>query len=172
MNVVILNGSPRSNGNTKALVDACVAGALSAGHRVKVLDVARMDIAGCRGCEYCHTRGDGTCVQNDDMHEVIAALKDAEALVLASPIYYFTLTGQLQSCIHRTYAIGILPSIQKTALILTSGSDGVYGPSIEQYRMIFQDWMNAETVGIVTAYGSQNKSAAKKEEARALGASL
>lgn len=172
MDVVILNGSPRSNGNTKALVDACEAGALSAGHHVEVLDVARMEISGCRGCEYCHTRGDGVCVQDDDMGGVLVALKGAEALVLASPIYYFTLTGQLQNCIHRTYALGKLPSIKKTALILTSGSDGVYGPSMEQYRRIFPEWMHTESAGIVTAYGGQNKSAAKKEEARALGASL
>ncbi len=66
MDILVLNGSPRPRGNTAALVDAFAEGAREAGHAVEVLDVARMDIAGCRGCEFCHTKGDGACAIHDD----------------------------------------------------------------------------------------------------------
>lgn len=89
MNIVVLNGSPRPHGNTAFLVDAFREGAQEAGHTVTVLPVASMKIAGCLGCEYCHGRGQGKCIQKDDHPQVIAALGQAELLVLASPIYFF-----------------------------------------------------------------------------------
>ncbi len=58
MNILVLNGSPRPDGNTRRMIDAFQAGAVSAGHHVDVVDVCRMKIAGCLACEYCHTRGE------------------------------------------------------------------------------------------------------------------
>ena len=66
VNIVVLNGSPRPHGNTAFLVDAFREGAQEAGHTVTVLPVASMKIAGCLGCEYCHGRGQGKCIQKDD----------------------------------------------------------------------------------------------------------
>ena len=77
MRILILNGSPRPKGNTKQMVDAFRSGAESAGHRVDVIDVCRKKIAGCLACEYCHTRGNGACVQKDDMQEVYSLLGEA-----------------------------------------------------------------------------------------------
>ena len=81
MNVLILNGSPRRGGSTERMAEAFAAGAREAGHRVTILPVGRMRINGCMGCEYCHTRGGGQCVQRDDEAEVYAALAEAEVLV-------------------------------------------------------------------------------------------
>ena len=66
MKIAILNGSPRKE-NTAAMVDAFKAGAEEAGNEVCVLHVGRMKINGCLGCEYCHSKGEGQCVQKDDM---------------------------------------------------------------------------------------------------------
>jgi multimeric flavodoxin WrbA len=75
-----------------------------AGHTVTEFNVCRMDIRGCLACEYCHTKGNGQCIQKDDMHEVYEALKEADMLVLASPIYYHGISGQLKCVIDRFYS--------------------------------------------------------------------
>ena len=104
MKVVILNGSPHPNGNTKAMVEAFTRGAKSAGHEVVECPVGSMNIKGCLGCEYCHTKGEGKCVQRDDMDKVYPELASADAVVFASPVHYFMISGQLQSVIARFYA--------------------------------------------------------------------
>lgn len=163
LKILVLNGSPRKTGNTAFLVDAFKAGAEAAGHQVTVLSVGRMKIAGCLGCEYCKRHG-GDCVQQDDQNQVYAAMKKADVLVLASPIYYFMFSAQLESAIQRMHAFGIPGNIKKTALILSSGSDGVYDAAVRQYRMIFEDYMRLEDIGIKTAHGAENKSNQKKQE--------
>lgn len=172
MKILVLNGSPRSAGNTSAMVEAFTEGAMEAGHTVTVIQVGTKKIAGCMGCEYCHTKENGVCIQKDDMSEVYAELEEAEMLVLASPVYYFTFSGQLQCVIHRTYAIGVPKKLKMAALILSSGSDGVYAASIQQYQDAVIDYMELEDAGIITAYGSQNKSASKMKELRKFGCSL
>lgn len=172
MKILVLNGSPRANGNTRAMVDAFAEGAHEAGHAVEVVDVCRKQVAGCRGCEYCHTKGDGACVQRDDMAEIVDAINASDMLVLASPIYYFGLTAQLQAVVHRFYAQGVFPSLSKTALFLSSGSSDVYDGVVYEYRKTFTEWMKIEDAGIFTAHGSQNKSEAKLAELRAFGREL
>ena len=97
MNILILNGSPRPNGSTRKMVEAFSGGAESAGHSVSVVDVCKMKISGCIACEYCHTKGHGECVQKDDMAKIYTLLKETEMLVIASPIYYHGITGQLNA---------------------------------------------------------------------------
>ncbi|MCH4184154.1 MAG: flavodoxin family protein [Eggerthellaceae bacterium] len=172
MKIVVLNGSPRANGNTVAMIASFEKGATEAGHTVTRIDVCEKQIAGCRGCEYCHTKGNGSCIQKDDMGQVIAELTSADMLVLASPIYYFGLTGQLQCAIHRTYALGKLTHIKRTALIMSSGAADVYDGAISEYHQAFTEWMNLEDMGIFTAYGSQNKSPRKLQELYNFGRSL
>ena len=63
MKIVVLNGSPRLNGNTAKHVEAFKAGAEAAGNEVVVLTVGKMNVNGCLGCEYCHGKGEGKCIQ-------------------------------------------------------------------------------------------------------------
>lgn len=158
MNILILNGSPRPNGNTAAMIAAFVEGAKKKEHQVNVIDVCNKKIAGCLGSEHCHTKSRGVCMQKDDMQEIYKALEAAEMLVIASPIYYFGYSGQLQCAIHRTYAIGIPRKLKKAMLILSSGSNNVYEGAIYQYKKAFLEYMNLQDMGIYTAYGSKNKS--------------
>lgn len=67
--ILILNGSPRKNGNSDMLADAFMKGAQEKGHIVNKIRVANLNISGCKACELCWT-GDGACVQNDDMAEI------------------------------------------------------------------------------------------------------
>mgnify|MGYP005755895061 FL=1 len=130
MKILVLNGSPRLNGNTMHMVKAFKKGAEDAGHSVDIENVAHMNIHGCLACEYCRTKEKAVCVQKDDMQKLYQKILEADMLVFASPIYYFTLSAQLQSVIHRTYAIDVPKNIQKTALIMSSGSAFVYGLAI------------------------------------------
>ena len=168
MNILVLNGSPHPTGNTAALIAAFAEGAQAVRNDVTVFDVCKKQISGCKGCEYCHAKGNGSCIQKDDMQELYPLLADAEMLVLASPIYYFGLSAQLQAAIHRTYAIGMPPKLKKAALLLSSGSDDVYDGAVFEYTKLCE-WMHLENVGILTAHGEENKSEAKLAQACALG---
>ena len=170
MKIAVLNGSPRLKGNTAALVAAFKEGAESAGHQVTVLPVGTMNISGCKGCEYCHTKGGGSCVQKDDMAQVYPVLAEAELLVLASPVYYFGLTGQLQSAVSRFYAV-MAPAAKKWALLLTSGSPNVYGAIEAQYQGIL-NFIQAESLGVFEYDGKHSGTEDAAAEVKAFGASL
>lgn len=172
MNILILNGSPRPNGATKEMVNAFVEGAESVGHKVDVIDVCKKKIAGCLACEYCHTKGDGHCIQQDDMQEVYPLLEEAEMIVLASPIYYHNFTGQLQCAINRIYALDKPKKLKKAALILSSGDNHVYSGAIFEYQNSFLNYLHLEDMGIHSAFGKENKSPEKYAELKAFGESL
>lgn len=76
----------------------------AAGHQVTLVNVSRKKIAGCLACEYCHNKGNGACIQKDDMQELYPLMAEAEVLVLAAPIYYFTLNAQIQAS-HPAYVL-------------------------------------------------------------------
>ena len=172
MNILILNGSPRPNGNTVAMIESFAEGAKTKGHQITVIDVCKKKIAGCLGCEYCHTKNLGICVQKDDMLDVYKALESADMLVIASPIYYFGYSGQLQCAIHRTYAVGIPKKLKKSMLILSSGSDDVYDGAIYEYKKAFLEYMHLQDMGIYTAYGAKNKSKELLAQLTAAGKNL
>lgn len=171
MKILILNGSPTKNGNTVALVNAFKEGAEAKGHVVNVLNVAHKKVNGCLACEYCHGTGNGKCVQKDDMQEIYPLLQEAEMIVFASPIYYFTMSAQLEAVIQRFYAINHPPKTKYSALLLSSYSPNVYTASIAQYKDMI-GYMGITDKGIVVADNSTNKTPAKLAEAEELGASL
>ena len=175
MNILVLNGSPRLNGNTAAMVAAFAEGAAEKGHALTVIDVCKKHIAGCLGCEHCHTKGHGACVQKDDMAEVYAALKEADMLVLASPIYYHNISGQLKCVIDRFYAAAYPnkpAKLTKVAMFLSSGDANMYDGALFSYRGDFLDYLGLADMGVFTARGSEGHTAAKREELRAFGAGL
>ena len=172
MKIVVLNGSPHPAGPTSDMVSAFTAGAQEAGHEVKEFKVAHMNIRGCMACEYCHTKKKGICAQNDDMQEIYPEILSADMVVFASPVYYFTLSAQLQAAIHRTYAIGIPGNVRKVALIMSSGSKYVYGAAITQYFQSIVEYWGVVNAGIFTANGRQNKSKKKRKELYDFGKSL
>ena len=172
MNILVLNGSPRPNGNTAAMVEAFAEGAGENGHNITIVPICQKKIAGCLACEYCHTKGNGRCIQKDDMQEVYPVLEEAEMIVLASPVYYHGFTGQLQCAINRIYALDKPKKLKKAALILSSGSDDVYGGAVYEYKNSFLDYLKLEDMGIFTAFGKQNKSEEKLDELREFGRHL
>ncbi len=175
MKILVLSGSPRPRGNTAAMVDAFARGARESGHQVEIIDVCRKKIAGCMACEYCRQKGSGherQCVQQDDMQAVYPLLDEAEMILLASPVYYHSFSGQLQCAINRIYALDKPRNLKKAALVLSSGSDKVYGGAVYEYQNSFLDYLHLEDMGIFTAYGRQNQSPEKLEELYCFGKGL
>ncbi len=170
MKIAIFNGSPRKQ-NTSAMVQAFCEGAMAAGHEVEEYKVGNMKIAGCLGCEYCHTKGEGVCIQKDDLEKIMPAYKEADMIVFASPIYYFTMTAQMEAAIQRVYCIGKPAKAKKAALLLSSGSPGVYDAAIAQFKG-YMAYAQIENVGIITANGDENKSEAKMNEIKEFAKSL
>lgn len=168
MKIAILNGSPRKE-NTAAMVDAFKAGAEEAGNEVCVLHVGRMKIGGCLGCEYCHGKGEGQCVQKDDMGQVIDAYKWADMVVFASPIYYSAMSAQLYAAIQRVYCIG-KPAATKAALLLSTAT-GQTEP-VEAYYKQLVGFLGIEDCGVCKAVGEENKKAEKMAEIKAWAAKL
>lgn len=168
MKIAILNGSPRKE-NTAAMVDAFKAGAEEAGNEVCVLHVGKMKIGGCLGCEYCHGKGEGQCVQKDDMGQVIDAYKWADMVVFASPIYYSAMSAQLHAAIQRVYCIG-KPAATKAALLLSTAT-GQTEP-VEAYYKQLVGFLGIEDCGVCKAVGEENKKAEKMAEIKAWAAKL
>ena len=103
--IVILNGSPRKNGNTSALVKALTQGAEHAGHTVTEFFLDRMNIHGCKGCFGGHSSQACPCVQKDDMAQIYPAVKESDVVVLATPLYYWNMSGQLRTAVDRLFAL-------------------------------------------------------------------
>ncbi len=172
MKILVLNGSPRPNGNTARMVAAFAEGARESGHEVHIIDVCKKKIGGCLACEYCHTKGGGKCIQQDDMQEVYPLLEEADMIVLASPIYYHSITGQLQCAVNRIYALDKPKNLKKAALIMSSGSDHVYSGAIFEYQNSFLQYLHLQDMGIYSAHGKENGSEEKLNALREFGRKL
>lgn len=175
MNILVLNGSPRLQGTTRKMINAFNEGACNVGHQVHILDVCKMNISGCKACEYCHSTSKGKCIINDDMEKVYQHLNESELLVIASPIYYHGISGQLKCTLDRLY-LGTYPKkkmkLKKVAMILSSGDDNMYDGAMFSYEGDFLGYLGLEDMGVFTSHGYQNGSKEKLEELRKFGESL
>lgn len=170
MNILVLNGSPRIE-NTSAMVAAFKEGAEKAGHQVEEIQVGKMSIAGCKACQYCHTKGEGKCIQKDDMDLVYPSLLEADMLIIASPIYYLALTSQMSAALQRVFCVGKPPKVKKMGLLLSSGGPNTWDSAISEYKGIAK-FYGAEDMGIITAFGEENKSEEKMNEIKAFAEKL
>ena len=171
MKILVLNGSPRPQGNTSKMTAAFKEAAEAAGHDILEFRVAGMDIKGCLACEYCHGKGAGVCVQKDDMQKIYTELRDTEMLVLAAPIYYFTLCAQIQAPIQRMYCVNAPAKVKKMALLCSSYSPNVYDGASAEFRDICNYW-HAENTGVVTAKIDEQKTDATRQKIIELVAKL
>ena len=126
--IVILNGSPRKNGNTASLTAAFKRGAEEAGHTVTEFFPAHMKINGCLGCWNGGKDAAHPCVQRDDMEKIYPLYKEADVVVLASPLYYWFISGFLKNTFDRLFAIAEADSNYEnpkklTALIMAAEGD-------------------------------------------------
>lgn len=98
--VLILSGSFRKGGNSDTLCDQFATGAREAGHEVEKIYVNDKKINFCRGCGVCNTTH--KCIQKDDMAEVLEKMIAADVIVMATPVYFYCMNGQMKTLIDRT----------------------------------------------------------------------
>lgn len=124
MKVLVVNGSPRAKGNSDILCDEFIRGAKEAGHQVEKISLRENEIHPCRACYACFKTG--SCVQKDDMADILQKFESSDVVVLASPTYFLTMSGQMKVFIDR-----LLPKWQglggKDAYVIVTGHDGAQG---------------------------------------------
>lgn len=98
-NVLIISSSPRIDGNSSLLCQEFCKGAKSVGHNVEVVNLTQLNIGYCIGCYACARTGE--CFQNDDMNALAKKMVEADVIVLASPVYFYSMAGQLKVFIDR-----------------------------------------------------------------------
>lgn len=103
--IMILNGSPRQKGNTSALIEAFTKGAKASDNIVTEFFLDGMNIHGCKGCFGGGKNPESPCVQKDDMDKIYPVYKEADIIVLATPLYYWTMSGQLKTAFDRLFAV-------------------------------------------------------------------
>jgi multimeric flavodoxin WrbA len=147
--IVVLSGSPRKGATTDRLTAAFIEGAKAVGHEVSCFRVADMKIEGCRGCGNCISER-GVCVIKDDMQQILESLKQAEGIVLASPVYYFSITAQLKLAVDRLYSqLRVGMPIKRAALLMTcGGASEAAASSVSMFRQI-SSRLNWEEAGII-----------------------
>jgi multimeric flavodoxin WrbA len=158
--LLILKGSPRERGNSAVLAEQAAAGAAEEGWEVESVHLQSMDIRPCDGCDLCREQ-QVYCAIEDDMQALYPKLLEADALLLASPVYWFTFSAQLKLCIDRWYGlwnlehdafrgkpIGIILTYGDTDLQTSGGINALH-----TYGSMFQ-FLEAPIIG--TVHGSVN----------------
>ncbi len=145
-NILILNGSPRKNGKTNKLVNSFIKGA-EVNNKIIQFHIYDMEINGCRGCESC--RHNGHCIQKDDMDQIYEAFINADVVVFASPVYFWTITGPLKTVTDRLYAIltskGYGEFRKESLLIMTAG--GADYSQAQRWYETFESNLNWTNLG-------------------------
>lgn len=125
-NIVVLSGSPRANGNSDMLCDEFIKGAKDASgtNKIRKFRVADMNISPCMGCDAC--RENGNCVFGDDMSIILDAMTQADVILLASPVYFYSICAQLKIVLDRVYAKYEGLTEKDFYFIATAGEDAKY----------------------------------------------
>lgn len=102
--VLIISSSPRAGGNSETLCGRLLAGCQEAGHEVQLIRLRDLHYGFCRACYAC--RKLGACVIQDDLLAVMDAMAQADVIVLATPVYFYSMSGQLKTLIDRCLSCG------------------------------------------------------------------
>ena len=160
--IVIVIGSPRRNGNSATLAQSVADGARSVGGEVESFYLHEMSISPCDACGVCRKESSADCIIDDDMTDLYPKLRQADALVIASPIYYFTVSAQTKLFMDRCYALGgpqgnALKG-KRIGIILSYGGADPFSSGAVNALRTFQDAYNYIGSKIVdTVYGGASK---------------
>ena len=99
-NVLVISASPRKGGNSDTLCDEFIRGVQESGNQAEKIFLASKNIKYCIGCGVCNTTH--RCVQKDDMAEILDKMVEADVIVLATPVYFYTMDAQMKTLIDRT----------------------------------------------------------------------
>jgi multimeric flavodoxin WrbA len=156
--VLILSSSPRKGGNSELLCDQFIAGADEAGHVTEKIPFREKKINYCTGCGTCVSSGKG-CSQKDDMAEILEKMIAADVIVMATPVYFYTMCGQMKTLIDRTCA-RYTEIVNKEFYFLLTAADNnkqAMDRTIEEFRGFTSCLPGAVEKGIIYGTGAWNK---------------
>ncbi len=162
--ILIIQGGGRPNGNTAQLVKAFAEGAADAGHSVEIISLIKNEVKGCLGCNAC--RYGKPCVQKDSFNEIVPKINNADLLVFASPLYFWTISSRIKAFIERFYCIAEkdndppLGRYEKypekdCALLMTAADDffWTFEQAVSYYRFTLVNYIGFHDRGMLLAGG-------------------
>ncbi len=154
--VLVLAGSPRKGGNSDLLCDELIRGAQESGNTAEKIYVQDWKIAPCRACYAC--RGTGSCVQKDDMAQLLEKMIDADVIVLATPVYFYSMDGQMKTMIDRTLPRYMEIKNKEFFLIATAAAGAeAMERTIDSLRGFTDCLPNAKVRGVIYGAGVYRK---------------
>lgn len=102
-NILVIQGGGRANGNTAQLVSSFAKGVEDAGHKVEIISLMKSEVKGCLGCNAC--RYGKPCIQKDSFNDIVPKIENADMVVFATPLYFWTISSRLKAFIERFYCI-------------------------------------------------------------------
>ena len=163
-NILIIKGGGRPNGNTTQLIDCFTKGAEEVGHTVEIISLIKNEVKGCLGCNAC--RYGKPCVQKDYFNELVPKIKSADCLVLASPLYFWTVSARIKAFIERFYCIAEEDPnpplgryekypIKDCALLMTSADDffWTFEQAVSYYQFTLVNYIGFHDKGMLLAGG-------------------
>jgi multimeric flavodoxin WrbA len=156
-NVLILSASPRKGGNSDTLCDRFAQGAKERGNNVEKVFLASKTIGYCRGCGVCNNTH--KCIQKDDMAEILDKMVTADVIVLATPVYFYTMDGQMKTLIDRTVPRYTEISDKDFYFIMTAADTEAssLNRTVEAFRGFTEDCLEgAKEAGILYGVGAWN----------------
>lgn len=162
--ILIVLGGGRPKGNTAQLAEAFARGAEEAGHHVETVSLLKTEVRGCLGCNAC--RYGKPCVQKDGFNELIPKIEQADLIVFASPLYFWTISARLKAFIERFYCIAQADSApplgryekypEKDCALLMTAADRLFW-TFEQaaayYRFALVNYIGFRDKGMILAGG-------------------
>jgi len=158
VNILILSGSPRRDGNTEQLVEAFAKGAVEH-HYVEIVSVRDYAVHPCLGCNACFISRNNTCAQKDDIPIIYEKMSQADMLVIASPVYFYGISAQLKAVIDRFHnPIRDSFHIKKMALLLAGAATlpELFDAILTEYNLCLK-FFNLEDAGKVLVRGVKDK---------------
>ncbi len=152
--VLILSGSPRRGGNSDLLCDEFLRGAAEAGNQAEKIFLRDRRIAPCNACYYC-TQSGGRCAISDDMGEVLDKMQAADVIVMASPVYFYSIDAQMKALIDRCVARWTSIPDKEFYYIMTAAEDSetVMDCTLECFRGFAACLDGAKEMGVIQAKG-------------------
>lgn len=153
--VLVLAASFRKHGNSDLLCDEFIKGAKEAGHEVEKIYLNDKHINFCKGCGVCNNTH--KCIQQDDMSEILDKMVNADVIVMATPIYFYAMNGQMKTLIDRTVPRYTEISHKDFYFILAAADDNKANleRALEGFRGFTQDCLNgAKEKGIIYGVGA------------------
>ena len=164
--VLVISSSPRKNGNSDLLCGQFMLGAQEAGNNVEKIFLKDKKINYCIGCGACYNEN-MECPQKDDMAEVLDKMIAADVLVMATPVYFYTMCGQMKTLIDRTCSRYTEIKNKEFYFILTAAvnSQKSLQRTVEEFRGYLACLNNSKEIGIIYGTGAWQIGEIKKSGA-------